>query len=156
MRVTELQVIAAYAGAGFTLMLLNVLFIISRSRKWTPFNYVRKGINFLVGIGLCLVPLITTNPETMSTFTLTPWPLPTIVLTFFVILVINHLPHPPPMFFEGKAKPQEEEKSGSGSPSLVGTGVQVAHEQKSGYQNVSIHEQDTDTSYQGVGNGQQR
>ncbi|KAM7187350.1 hypothetical protein V8F20_011014 [Naviculisporaceae sp. PSN 640] len=150
-------IITAYAAAGFTLMLLNVLFIISRSRKWTPFNYIRKAINFLVGIGLCLVPLITTDLPTMETFVFTPWPLPTIVLTFFVILVINHLPHPPPIFFRGKAIPQEDEKAGSGSPSLAGTAVHGAHEQqKSGYQNVSIHDQDTDTAYQGPGNGQGR
>ncbi|KAM7182717.1 hypothetical protein V8F33_014080 [Rhypophila sp. PSN 637] len=137
-------VIAAYVGAGFTLILLNILFIISRSRKWTTFNYVRKGINFLIGIGLCLVSLITLDDLKAAEYTSTPWPLPTIVFTLFLVLVINHLPHPPPIFFSGRAKPQEGEgaKMGSGSPSFVSPVGKGTHETKSGYQNVSVRDQE--------------
>ena len=93
----------SFVAAGVTLILMNILFIVSRSRKWTPFNYVRKGINFVVGIGLCLVTLVKLDENAEINFTYTPWPLPTLLLTFFGILVINHLPHPSPLFFRKKA-----------------------------------------------------
>ncbi|KAK3994422.1 hypothetical protein QBC44DRAFT_357302 [Cladorrhinum sp. PSN332] len=90
----------AFIAAGISVFFLNCLFILSRTRGWTPFNYVRKGINFILGLGLCLVPLVGLNPDKAREFNQTPWPLPTICLTFFFILVLNHLPHPPPLFFE--------------------------------------------------------
>ncbi|KAK4221408.1 hypothetical protein QBC38DRAFT_550029 [Podospora fimiseda] len=90
----------AFIAAGISVFFLNLLYILSRTRGWTPFNYVRKTINFLLGLGLCLLPLIGLNPEKAREFKETPWPLPTICLVFFFILVLNHLPQPPPLFFE--------------------------------------------------------
>ena len=139
--------------------MLNTLFIVSRSKPLSPFNYVRKGINFLIGIGLCLVPLVTLNQEKAQVFTMTPWPLPTLVMTLFFILILNHLPHPPPVFFNGKVKPEKqnvplqtwESKHNSESAQASLVGHDGSNERKSGYQNVSIHDQDVETGYQGAG-----
>ncbi|KAK4182467.1 hypothetical protein QBC35DRAFT_169220 [Podospora australis] len=99
----------AFIAGGLTLILMNTLFIISRTRGWTPFNYIRKGINYVVGIGLCLVALFArdSSNEKMFEYQATPWPLPTLCITFFAILVLNHLPQPPPLFF-GKKKKQQD------------------------------------------------
>ena len=88
---------------------MNILFIISRTRNWTPYNYVRKGINFTVGIGLCLMSLMTLNEEMAANFGTTPWPLPTLLLAFFFILILNHLPHPPPLLFAKKRQRRNAE-----------------------------------------------
>ncbi|KAK4160524.1 hypothetical protein QBC43DRAFT_270471 [Cladorrhinum sp. PSN259] len=95
----------AFIASGISLFFLNTLYILSRTRSRnrrtiTAFNYLRKFINYLLGFGLCLVPLIGLDPEKAREFKQTPWPLPTICLVFFFILVLNHLPHPPPLFFE--------------------------------------------------------
>ncbi|KAK0671350.1 hypothetical protein QBC41DRAFT_386473, partial [Cercophora samala] len=92
----------AYVAAGLTLIMMNILYITSRTRGWTPFNYVRKGLNFLIGIGLCLVTLVTLNKERMFELWGTPWPLPILVITLFIVLILNHLPQPPPIFFKTK------------------------------------------------------
>ncbi|KAK4639885.1 hypothetical protein QC761_700940 [Podospora bellae-mahoneyi] len=91
----------AYVAAGLTLITMNLLYIVSRNGGWTPFNYVRKGLNFLIGVGLCLVTLITLNTEQVLQLWGTPWPLPILVITLFVVLILNHLPQPPPIFFNG-------------------------------------------------------
>lgn len=94
-----LVVTYAFICAGLTLVFMNILFIFSRTRQWSAFNYVRAGTNFLVGIALCLVALIILNSDHVQAFTNTPWLLPTICLTFFFILVLNHLPKKTPFFF---------------------------------------------------------
>ncbi|KAK0736463.1 hypothetical protein B0T21DRAFT_440848 [Apiosordaria backusii] len=140
----------AYVAAGLTLIMLNILYITSRTRGWTPFNYVRKGLNFLVGIGLCLVTLMTLNHERVVQLWGTPWPLPILVITLFVILVLNHLPQPPPIFFNGAKTKQpsgdkrKKEKTGWGVVRQMGfrTGAAPA-EQDTAYQGAaSAHPQE--------------
>ncbi|KAK4457588.1 hypothetical protein QBC42DRAFT_301019 [Cladorrhinum samala] len=89
-----------FVTAGISLILMNVFFIVSRPRGWTPFNCIRKVITSLIGVGLCLVALVGLDPEKSQKFNNTPWPLPTLCLALFFVLVLNHLPHPPPLFFE--------------------------------------------------------
>ena len=96
----------SYIAAGLTLIFLNLLFIVASKTRWTFFSYVRKAINFLAGIGLCLVTIINLNEESYADFAGTPWPLPTLLLVMFTVLVIHHLPQPPPLFF----------KKGTGTP----------------------------------------
>jgi hypothetical protein len=98
----------AYVCAGLSLILMNLLLIVSRTKRWTAWNYARVAINFLVGIGFCLVALIQLNDDQAAQFQGTPWVLPTILIAFFAILVLNHLPHPPPIFFKRKDGPAEE------------------------------------------------
>lgn len=90
----------SFIAAGLTLIFLNILFIIASKARWTFFSYIRKTVNFLAGIGLCLVTIINLNEESYVDFAGTPWPLPTLLLVMFTVLVIHHLPQPPPLFFK--------------------------------------------------------
>lgn len=87
---------------------MNVLFIVSRTKKFTPFNYVRTGLNMLLALGLCLVTLLGVNEAAMDTYDGTPWILPTICLTFFVVLIINHLPHPSRFWARSRGRHNDE------------------------------------------------
>lgn len=114
----------AFVCAGLALIMMNVLFIFSRTRKWSIFNYFRVGTNFLVGLTLCLVALVSLNKEEAWRFTDTPWVLPTICLAFFFVLVLNHLPKKTPLFFRGRPKegtaPVELENGRTQSWEVVG------------------------------------
>ena len=96
-------------AAGIVLILMNLLFIISRMKRWTAFNIFRAVLIFLIGLGLALVSLISLNDHDASQFQSTPWILPTLCLTFFFILVVNHLPKPPPLFFRKRSKTSKPE-----------------------------------------------
>lgn len=105
----------SFIAAGLTLVFLNILFIVTCKTRWTFFSYIRKAVNFLAGIGLCLVTIIKLNEESYVDFAGTPWPLPTLLLVMFTVLIIHHLPQPPPLFFKkGKAVP------GTSEPMLAG------------------------------------
>lgn len=47
-----------------------------------------------MGLGLALISLLTFNQGALSNFLPTPWPLPTIAICYFVILVFSHIPEP--------------------------------------------------------------
>lgn len=61
---------------------------------------VRTGFVFCIGAGLCFVALISLNTEQTKSFLETPWPLPTIMICFFIVLIVTHLPHPPKITFK--------------------------------------------------------
>lgn len=92
---------------------MNLLLIASRTRRWTPWNYFRIVVNFLVGIGFCLVSLIQLDEDEAWAFQSSPMVLPTILIAFFCVLVLNHLPHPPPVLFK-KKNAKEEIPAGDG------------------------------------------
>ncbi len=73
---------------------MNFLFIASRMKRWTLFNVFRAAVNFLVGLGLALVALIIRSDDSLTNFQGSPWILPTICLTYLIVLVFNHLPLP--------------------------------------------------------------
>ncbi|KAK3318081.1 hypothetical protein B0H66DRAFT_475599 [Apodospora peruviana] len=144
----------AFIAAGCTLILLNILFIISRTRNWTPFNYVRKGINFLAGIGLCLISIVVRTPVTEESdqskmFAYTPWPLPTLLLVFFCILIINHLPHPPPFFFGSKAVPSDNAGGVQEWENIKVSGDASSAENKTAYQRVHVRGEDVEAGHHG-------
>ena len=87
--------------------MMNILFIASRPRGWTPFNYFRVTVHFLIGIGLGLVSLVTLNDAHTLNFAYTPWPLPTLCIILFFVLVFSHLPPPPPIFGRFSKHPNE-------------------------------------------------
>ncbi|KAH8892634.1 hypothetical protein GQ53DRAFT_781293 [Thozetella sp. PMI_491] len=89
----------SFVAAGSVIILLNILFVVSRTEVWRPWHYIRTAINILMGIGLCLVSLVLKNTDMAANYGPTPWVLPTACLTFFVMLIFNHLPHPPPVLF---------------------------------------------------------
>lgn len=56
-----------------------------------------------MGLGLALISLLTFNQGALSNFLPTPWPLPTITICYFVILVISHIPEPKQLFLGRRA-----------------------------------------------------
>ncbi|OCL08516.1 hypothetical protein AOQ84DRAFT_376676 [Glonium stellatum] len=53
-------------------------------------DYIRNSANFVVGLGLCLVSLMSlTNAEVNYTFS--PWVLPTLCLSLALVVLINHV-----------------------------------------------------------------
>jgi hypothetical protein len=87
---------------------MNLLLIASRTKRWTPWNYARATLNFLFGIGFCLLPLIQLNDGQAWAFQSSPWVLPTLLVAFFTVLVLNHLPHPSPVIFKQKHAAEHE------------------------------------------------
>ncbi|KAH8681008.1 hypothetical protein BX600DRAFT_445505 [Xylariales sp. PMI_506] len=93
-----------YVTAGLVLMLLVTLYALSKRHGWTPFVILRTVFFFLLGLGLALVELINRNVEYSLNYLGTPWLMPTICIVFFVVLVLWHLPHPPPLFSPGQKR----------------------------------------------------
>lgn len=99
-------------------------------------NYVRVALNFLIGIGLCLVSLIQLNDDRAAAFQSTPMVLPTIMIVFFVVLIINHLPKDLPVFFNKKGTELGGEKDAHAGGRTGSWGV-IGH---LGYRSRSAHE----------------
>lgn len=139
----------AYIAAGITLVLMNILFIITSSRKWRAFDYFQKTTNFLIGVGLCLVTLVTLNLERYENFTDTPWPLPMLLLVFFAVLVLHHLPSPPPFLFS-KGKKRKDSDEGW---EAVGAGYRnkASEEASDGHISEQKVVTETHTQYRGAG-----
>ncbi|KAK0611378.1 hypothetical protein B0T14DRAFT_571276 [Immersiella caudata] len=135
----------AFIAAGVTLILMNVLFIIT-SRRWKIFDYFQKTLNFGVGIALCLITL---NLSKSSDYAGTPWPLPTLVLVLFAVLVVHHLPSPPPILFGRKAKAGGDQ--GWEAVNMVTTEKKVSGEGSDGPGVATPGFQETDTLYRGAG-----
>ncbi|KAI1855823.1 hypothetical protein JX265_012086 [Neoarthrinium moseri] len=97
-----------YITAGLVLMLMTIMFALTRRRRssggWSTFVMFRTALFFLMGLGLSLVSLLARSSTHGLTYLLTPWLLPTICIVFFVVLLLTHLPHPPPLFFAARAR----------------------------------------------------
>ncbi|CAG9941691.1 unnamed protein product [Clonostachys rosea f. rosea IK726] len=83
-----------FIAAGLVLIFLMILHLISKRKGWTIFNIARTSAVVTIGVGLCLVALINTNETGLDNFTQTPWQLPIIVICFFTVLVLTHMPTP--------------------------------------------------------------
>ncbi|KAK1750424.1 hypothetical protein QBC47DRAFT_310091 [Echria macrotheca] len=147
----------AYIAAGITLILMNTLFIVKGPsvRRWTFFNWVRKSVNYLTGIALVLVSAARLD-KNGETFEGTPWPLPTLLLVFFAILVLNHLPAPPPLLFRSKDAPDAAKTEGWTAVQEMGWRTKRVEDEASsanGSQNKTAHQSvdvTEDTTHQGV------
>ncbi|KAK7741961.1 hypothetical protein SLS62_010856, partial [Diatrype stigma] len=84
-----------FACAGIVLMMLIVMHALSKHAGWTPFNIARTAVCVLIAIGLSLTCILSTSPAALSAFLNSPWILPTITISYFVVLVLTHIPHPP-------------------------------------------------------------
>lgn len=94
------QFVYMFIAAGLVLILLMLMAIVSKRRGWSIFNLFRTGFVFAIGVSLCLISLISLNPDSTAAFLETPWPLPTILICFLTVLVVTHLPHPPRISFK--------------------------------------------------------
>ncbi|CAJ2512389.1 Uu.00g054040.m01.CDS01 [Anthostomella pinea] len=89
-----------YATAGLSLVLMTALHVLTtRRRGWTWFGYMRAALFALMGVALALVDLLSLDDVKGWVFITTPWPLPTLCLVFFSVLVLTHVPCPPRLFF---------------------------------------------------------
>ncbi|KAK8125377.1 uncharacterized protein PG998_001136 [Apiospora kogelbergensis] len=86
--------IYAFLCAGFVLLFLTIMHIISKRQGWSPFNYVRTGVCLAISICLLLITTMATNEDAINNFMGSPWMLPIITLSYFTALVLTHLPHP--------------------------------------------------------------
>ncbi|KAI1379633.1 hypothetical protein F4677DRAFT_338085 [Hypoxylon crocopeplum] len=92
--------IYAFACAGIVLLFLTIMHVISKRKGWSPFNIFRTAICIALSIFLALLTIIVAdqdavlNNESKTDFLRSPWMLPTITLTYFVVLILTHLPHP--------------------------------------------------------------
>lgn len=74
--------------------------IISKRRGWTPFNILRTLVCISISIVLALLTLVVANQDAVfrgdrrTAFYGSSWMLPTITISYFVVLVLTHLPHP--------------------------------------------------------------
>ncbi|KAF3021630.1 hypothetical protein E8E14_014093 [Neopestalotiopsis sp. 37M] len=91
----SLVFVYAFACAGIVLMFLTIMHIISKRKGWTIFNVARTAVCLALATGLSLVPLLTRNEAYMETFMGSSWMLPSILLCYFTVLVLTHVPHPP-------------------------------------------------------------
>ncbi|CAH0055874.1 unnamed protein product [Clonostachys solani] len=83
-----------FISAGLVLVLMMVLHIIAKKKKWTMFNMFRAGFITTTGAGLALVALVNKNQGSAEKFLDKPWQLPIILVCFFVSLILVHLKHP--------------------------------------------------------------
>lgn len=124
-----------FVSAGLVMMLMVIIFAVAkRYRSWTPYVVFRTVLFLLIGLGLALVELIMRNGTEADNYLSSPWLLPTICIVFFIVLVITHLPHPPPLF--NRWRGGRSSKSHSHSPTAYGgEGVQ-----NTGYSSVHVRE----------------
>lgn len=77
-----------FVSAGVTLILMNALNFISRPRK-TAGDYMRIGVDFVVGISLCSIASIV-HTEGGFEFAQSAWILPTVALCFVFVMSLGY------------------------------------------------------------------
>lgn len=87
--VFNLVFIYFFVTAGLTLIIMGVLAWLSEKPKKLG-DYVRSSANFVVGLGLCLLSLMSLT-ETEGNFGFSSWVLPTLCLSLGLVVVINHV-----------------------------------------------------------------
>lgn len=81
---------------------MTALHAVCKQHGWSIFNILRALITVGMGLGLALTSLLTFNESALSNFLPTPWPLPTIAICYFVVLVLSHIPEPKQLFIKRK------------------------------------------------------
>ncbi|VUC23002.1 unnamed protein product [Clonostachys rosea] len=96
-----------FVCSSLVLVILMFMHILSKRKGWTPFNIIRAVIVFAVAGALGAVAAVKTNVDDPANFVRTPWPLPTVTLCYFFIMVLSHVPHPTAGFLLGKEAEHE-------------------------------------------------
>lgn len=90
--VFDLILAYTFVAGGLALLVTTVLGFISLPKhERRVAQYVPLGVNALFGIGLCLVSVIRYSDNNMRAFLGSVWMVPTICLTLFFCVVINHI-----------------------------------------------------------------
>lgn len=91
------QLIYAFVSAGAVLLLMSLLLATRRARcGWNRLNVLQMMGTVTVGVGLALTSIMTINDSVTSSYMMTPWPLPTLCLALFLVLLLNHVPRAVP------------------------------------------------------------
>ncbi|KAK8103614.1 uncharacterized protein PG998_010647 [Apiospora kogelbergensis] len=102
-----------YACAGIVLVLMTCLHVLTLTKRdWKPFDYVRVALFMLAGLGLGLVPVMSTdqNLDRAIDYIFTPYVLPTICLVVTCVFLVTHIHRPPvPIFARPGRKTRQRE-----------------------------------------------
>ncbi|KAL7905093.1 hypothetical protein GGI35DRAFT_489308 [Trichoderma velutinum] len=103
-----------YIAAGACLALMVLLSIIARVTPWKPWPVIRTIVYFLLALGMGLVALLNLNEDKLSAYLNTPWLLPTLCIAWTVVLLLTHIHHNIPLFFNRRSpRPGRRDTSGS-------------------------------------------
>ncbi|KAI9158282.1 hypothetical protein HJFPF1_06274 [Paramyrothecium foliicola] len=80
-----------YIAAGIVLAFMTILSAITRKTRWKTWPIIRTTINLLLSIGIGLVALLDYDVEKRDSYLASPWLLPTICITQFVMLMLTHV-----------------------------------------------------------------
>ncbi|ORY65271.1 uncharacterized protein BCR38DRAFT_294854, partial [Pseudomassariella vexata] len=86
-----------YTTAGITLIVMTMLYVLTKRQGLTPYNILRTSLFLVLGIGLSLVTLVSIRDSHGRVFIRSPWLLPTLCIVFLCVLILTHLPKPPPL-----------------------------------------------------------
>ncbi|KAI1206517.1 uncharacterized protein F4807DRAFT_233708 [Annulohypoxylon truncatum] len=138
--------IYAFACAGIVLLFLTIMHVISKRKGWSPFNIFRTAICISISIVLALLTIIAANQEAVlenarnTAFVGSNWMLPTITISYFIVLVMTHLPHPSGFcmgHFRKRTYDDVEEKGAAERHALTGTrgahGIADFEDRRTGY-----------------------
>ncbi|KAI9689684.1 MAG: hypothetical protein M1820_010084 [Bogoriella megaspora] len=86
----RLVFIYTFVCAGLTLMIMGVLGLISHHHKTTA-GRIRSAVTLVIGLGICLLSIISVSDDTFGDYVGSAWVLPTLVLSFFVVVVVDNI-----------------------------------------------------------------
>ncbi|KAF2203015.1 hypothetical protein GQ43DRAFT_412506 [Delitschia confertaspora ATCC 74209] len=91
MDVFELVFTYVFVTGGLALILTSVLSMLSFTpEQRRALQYFRQGLNFLLGLGLCLLSTMKYT-DASGKYASSPWMIPTLCIVFFICLVVNHV-----------------------------------------------------------------
>ncbi|EHK16258.1 uncharacterized protein TRIVIDRAFT_164235, partial [Trichoderma virens Gv29-8] len=105
-----------YIAAGACLALMVLLSIVARVTPWKPWPVIRSIVYFLLALGMGLVALLNLNEDKLDTYLSTPWLLPTLCIAWTVVLLLTHIHHDIPLFFNRRS-PVPGRRGSNGSKS---------------------------------------
>ncbi|KAI1264369.1 hypothetical protein F5Y18DRAFT_436769 [Xylariaceae sp. FL1019] len=112
----DLTFVSTFITAGLTLVFLVFLHSLMLPRRsWTLVHGVRVGVIVLTAIALGLLSLL--DSSVTLHFVTTAWPLPTLSLIFFIVVIVTHFPHAPPtssMLFFGRSHKHDASSADNG------------------------------------------
>ncbi|KAL6817573.1 hypothetical protein V8C40DRAFT_76136 [Trichoderma camerunense] len=129
-----------YIAAGACLALMVLLSIIARVTPWKPWPVIRSIIYLLLALGMGLVALLNLSDDKLNTFLNTPWLLPTLCIAWTVVLLLTHIHHDIPLFFNRR----------SPRPGRRDT-METKSNNDSEHAQPMVHNMDDSTSYAGAG-----
>ncbi|KAJ4287620.1 hypothetical protein N0V90_012323 [Kalmusia sp. IMI 367209] len=93
--VFELVFLYVFIAGGFSLIITTVLGFLSLPASQRRLStYIRLGVNFVFGAGLCLLSTLKFNSNLQENYLSSAWMIPTVCLVYFICVVVNHIRMP--------------------------------------------------------------